>query len=217
MLSPQESVWSLMAAGQLASGTGEGFTLNGNPLGAALIRDVTADGGAVIHNGSGREELVTLTLTGLPTAPEPAGGKGYTITRDYYTHEGAPVDPSSVAQGARLVAVLTVTPHQEGGGRLIVDDPLPAGFEIENPHLIRQGDNAALDWLEALSDVETSEFRDDRFLSAVDWTSVDSFRLAYNVRAVTPGQFAHPAASVMDMYRPDWRAWTDAGAVAVTE
>lgn len=218
MLSPQEAVWSLMAAGALATGAnGEGFTLNGQHLGSALIRDVTADGGAVIHNGTGREEVLTLTLTGLPTAPEPAGGKGYTITRDYYTHEGAPVDPASVAQGTRLVAVLTVTPHQEGGGRLIVDDPLPAGFEIENPHLLQQGDNAALDWLEALSDVQTSEFRDDRFISAVDWTSVDSFRLAYNVRAITPGQFTHPAASVMDMYRPDWRAWTDAGVTAVTE
>ncbi len=217
-LSPQESVWSLMAAGALASGAnGEGFTLNGQPLGSALIRDVTGDGGAVIHNGSGREEVLTLTLTGLPSVPEPAGGKGYTITREYYTHEGEPVDPGMVAQGARLVAVLTVTPHQEGGGRLIIDDPLPAGFEIENPHLIRQGDNAALDWLEALSDVQTSEFRDDRFISAVDWTSVDSFRLAYNVRAITPGQFAHPAASVMDMYRPDWRAWTDAGSTTVTE
>ncbi|MFV0302449.1 MAG: alpha-2-macroglobulin family protein, partial [Paracoccus sp. (in: a-proteobacteria)] len=218
MLSPQEAVWSLVAAGELAKGrNGEGFSLNGQPLGSALIRDVTADGGAVIHNGSGRDEVLTLTLTGLPAAPEPAGGKGYTIARAYYTHEGEAVDPAHVAQGTRLVAVLTVTPHQQGGGRLIVDDPLPAGFEIENPHLIRQGDNAALDWLEALSDVATAEFRDDRFVAAVDWTSVDSFRLAYNVRAITPGAFAHPAAGVMDMYRPDWRAWTDAGAITVTE
>ena len=158
---------------------------------------------------------MTLTLTGVPMTPEPAGGKGYTITRDYYTHEGERVDPTSVAQGARLVAVLTVTPHQAGGGRLIVDDPLPAGFEIENPHLIRQGDNAALDWLQALEDVAASEFRDDRFITAVDWTSEDSFRLVYNVRAITPGSFAHPAASVMDMSRPDWRAWTAVGRVDV--
>ncbi|WP_338418343.1 alpha-2-macroglobulin family protein [Paracoccus tegillarcae] len=216
-LSPQEAVWSLMAAGQMVSGDGGGFTLNGQALGGALIRDVTADGGALVHNGSGREELVTLTLTGVPTVPEPAGGKGYTITRDYYDHDGQPVDPASVLQGDRLVAVLTVTPHQSGGGRLIVDDPLPAGFEIENPHLIRQGDNSALDWLDALSDVEASEFRDDRFITAVDWTSDDSFRLAYNVRAITPGSFLHPAASVMDMYRPDWRGWTAAGRVSVTE
>jgi uncharacterized protein YfaS (alpha-2-macroglobulin family) len=37
------------------------------------------------------------------------------------------------------------------------------------------------------------------------------------VRAVSPGTFHHPAATVEDMYRPDFRARTDAGVVAVTE
>lgn len=207
-----------MAAGQLAaSDAGRGFTLNGQPMDGVLIRDITGQGGAVINNGSGREALVSVTLTGVPAAPEPAGGKGYTITREYFTHEGQPVDPAVVAQGDRLIAVLTVTPHQSGGGRLIIDDPLPAAFEIENPHLVEMGDNSALDWLDVLSEVEASEFRDDRFVSAVDWFDSDPFRLAYNVRVITPGQFMHPAASVMDMYRPDYRAWTAGGSVLVTQ
>jgi hypothetical protein len=35
------------------------------------------------------------------------------------------------------------------------------------------------------------------------------------VRAVTPGQFHHPAASVEDMYRPRFRARTETGVIRV--
>ena len=38
-----------------------------------------------------------------------------------------------------------------------------------------------------------------------------SFTLAYVVRAVTPGTYAHPAASVEDMYRPQFSARTAIG------
>jgi uncharacterized protein YfaS (alpha-2-macroglobulin family) len=37
------------------------------------------------------------------------------------------------------------------------------------------------------------------------------------VRAVSPGQFHHPAASVEDMYRPQMRARTDAGQVTISQ
>ena len=45
----------------------------------------------------------------------------------------------------------------------------------------------------------------------------EPFRLAYIVRAISPGTFRQPAASVEDMYRPDYRARTAAGRVTVTE
>jgi uncharacterized protein YfaS (alpha-2-macroglobulin family) len=52
----------------------------------------------------------------------------------------------------------------------MVTDPLPAGFEIDNPNLISAGDIGTLDWLDALQAVRAFEFRQDRFLTAVDWT-----------------------------------------------
>lgn len=99
----------------------------------------------------------------------------------------------------------------------MVNDPLPAGFEIDNPNLLRSGDIAALEFVEVLNDTETTEFREDRFLAAVDWRSNDRFQLAYLVRAITPGDYHHPAASVEDMYRPEFRAHTDAGRITVTQ
>ena len=41
--------------------------------------------------------------------------------------------------------------------------------------------------------------------------------LAYIVRAVSPGTFRLPAASVEDMYRPDYRARSETGTVTITE
>jgi hypothetical protein len=65
--------------------------------------------------------------------------------------------------------------------------------------------------------VTHAEYRQDRFLAAVDRMDNAPFRLAYVVRAVSPGVFRHPAASVEDMYRPDFRAVGETGQVRVTE
>ena len=45
--------------------------------------------------------------------------------------------------------------------------------------------------------------------------SATQFQFAYIVRAISPGTFAHPAALVEDMYRPERRARTDTGEVEV--
>ena len=113
-------------------------------------------------------------------------------------------------QGARLVAVIDVTTTETQGARLIVDDPLPAGFEIDNPHLLAGGDVSALDWLNLAEQPAHVEFRADRFIAALDLSASapTQFQFAYVVRATSPGSFAHPAALVEDMYRPERRART---------
>jgi uncharacterized protein YfaS (alpha-2-macroglobulin family) len=42
-----------------------------------------------------------------------------------------------------------------------------------------------------------------------------TFSTAYMVRAVSPGSFVLPGATVEDMYRPERRANTDAGSIEV--
>ena len=75
----------------------------------------------------------------------------------------------------------------------------------------------ALDALGLEGNVTHAEFRQDRFLAALDRSDATPFRLAYVVRAISPGSYHHPAPSVEDMYRPDFRANGDAGRVTVTE
>lgn len=220
-LSTQEATWTLLAANALIDRPGtDGITLNGAAVNGPLVRVLKAGDAqtVAVANGSGKPTTLTLTAYGVPEVPGPAAGNGYAITRSYYTIEGEPVSlAGGVKAGERLVVVLEVIPFGTAEARLMVADPLPAGFEIDNPNLLRGGDVGGFDWLDVQNDVAHSEFRQDRFLTAVDWSGSDSFRLAYVVRAVSPGNFHHPAASVEDMYRPDYRAQSDAGRVSITE
>ncbi|KAA2315708.1 alpha-2-macroglobulin family protein [Pseudooceanicola sediminis] len=216
--STQESAWTLLAAKSLVSDPSvAGLSVNGAPAQGPMVRVMQGDAMqpvTVTNTGATATDL-TLTTLGVPDGPVAAGGEGYGITRRYYTLDGQETDPGGLHSGDRLVTVITVTPFADTGARLMVNDPLPAGFEIDNPRLLSSGDVAAFDWLKTVTP-EMSEFRSDRFLAALDWRSADPFTLAYVVRAVTPGDYLHPAASVEDMYRPRYRARTDEGRVSVT-
>ncbi len=218
-LSTQEEAWSLLAARALIDDTAaQGLMLNGAPVTGPFIRKLEA--GTVqpqeITNTAQRDTDITLTTFGVPRVAGPADGYGYAIKRQYYDMDGAPASLDGVASGTRLVAVLTVTPFEEAEARLIIDDPLPAGLEIDNPNLISSGDVRSLDWLETTY-AEHSEFRADRFIAAVEGSHNKAFNLAYIVRAIAPGQYHHPAATVEDMYRREYRAHTDTGQMTVTE
>ena len=219
-MSTQESLWSLMAAKALVQDPGlSGVTFDGVSQALPLKRISAAALGAPVAVTNTRETPINITLTrsGVPDVPAEEGGYGYRISREYFTPEGTPVDDiGTVAQSTRLVVVLTVTPFEKGGARLMINDPLLAGFEIDNPALMASADVAGFEWLET-SEAQTAEFRTDRFLAAINQTNTDPIQLAYTVRAISPGRFHHPAAVVEDMYRPQYRASTAAGTVIVTE
>lgn len=214
-LSTQEAVWTVLSAHALGQGSPD-LAVDGQPVGT-VVAPLSPAAQALTNTGTNPTE-VTLTAFGQPVTAPQAGGTGYAISRSYYDLDGQPLDPALVAIGTRMAVVIEVTPFSRAdgeGGRLIVTDPLPAGFEIDNPNLLRAGDISALGWLDDLADPEMSQFLHDRFTAAVNWTQPRPFRLAYLVRAVTPGVFRHPAASVEDMYRPDYRGWSDGARVRI--
>jgi uncharacterized protein YfaS (alpha-2-macroglobulin family) len=217
-MSTQEQAWSLLAARALMRDpSAAGLTLDGETVAGPFVkRFTTADAPRVIGNAGTGPTDITLTTFGVPEVAPEAGGYGYAIERSYYDMDGAPVSLDSVATGTRMVTVLTVQPFEKGEARLIIDDPLPAGLEIDNPNPLRSGDVRALDWIEPAS-AQHTEFRSERFVAAVDWRSDQPFRLAYIVRAVSPGSYHHPAASVEDMYRPQYRARSATGRMQVVE
>jgi alpha-2-macroglobulin len=180
-----------------------------------VLDSLSADPVQVKNNGA--DTTVTLTTTGVPMTSEPAGGNGYAINRTYYTLEGQPASLDGLKTGDRMAVVLEVTPYGRGEARLMVSDPLPAGLEIDNPNLITSGAVGALDWLGLDTETSHTEFRQDRFLAAVDRYDNAAFRLAYIVRAVSPGTFHHPAAFVEDMYRPDLNGRSETGTVTIGE
>ena len=56
---------------------------------------------------------------------------------------------------------------------MLLVDRLPAGLEIENPRLVDSGDIKALDWLKTTVQPEHTEFRDDRFVAAFNFSGAN--------------------------------------------
>ena len=109
-----------------------------------------------------------MSVSGAPLTPEPPAERGFKIERNYFTLDGKPADPTHAKQNQRFVVVLKVTEPQPQFGRVIVADYLPAGFEIDNPHLVSSGDTGTLSWIADAATPTHTEFRDDRFTAAFD-------------------------------------------------
>jgi uncharacterized protein YfaS (alpha-2-macroglobulin family) len=169
----------------------------------------------IVNNGNKPTEA-KISVTGIPVTPPPASSEGFTISRSYHTPTGEPITLDNVSQNDRFVVVITVTTTTLGSGQYVVADPLPAGFEIENPNLLAGSGVADLSWL-TVDEPAHFEARTDQYVAAFRFTSqAASVTTAYLVRAVTPGTFVLPGATVEDMYRPELRGNTDAGAIEVT-
>lgn len=284
--STQEQAWMLLAAKALNDDIkGTQLSVDGKPVAGPLLRGLSPaqlkNGGVTISNDGEAAIDAVVSVIGAALTPEPAVAKGFKIERQAYTLDGQKVDLKSLAGGSadvkqndRFVMTLKITSN-EAGGRVMVVDRLPAGFEIENPRLVESGAIKGIDWLKSTAQPEHSEFRDDRFVAAFNFSSGNisnsgtnaaqangdaeggiegdgddhaehddapdtpaatpvvpnpaqpnaqaappapalQATVAYIVRAVTPGSYVHPAATVEDMYRPDRYARTAAGKLTVT-
>lgn len=222
--STQEDAWLLLAA--RAARTGEGIVLDvdgtqqNGIYERSFSRDALAGHPVTLTNRGTAEVDVAVSIDGAPAAPEPAAEKGFKLKRSYFTLDGKPADPAKVAQNQRLVVVLEAEEEEAAPTQVLMVDYLPAGLEIDNPNLAVGGDTGSLAWLEETTEADHTEFRDDRFVAAFDLTEdaeeAGTLRVAYIVRAVSPGTYAHPPATVEDMYRPGRFARAAAGSMEVT-
>jgi uncharacterized protein YfaS (alpha-2-macroglobulin family) len=220
--STQEDAWLLLAARAVQEANKTiSLSVNGKQANGALNR---AFGGerlvkeSVAIKNLGKEGLVArIGVNASPREPLPAGGEGFAITRTYYGLDGEEVSTQEMTQNERYVVVLEVEAFNDWPSHVLVSDLLPGGLEIDNPNLVKSADLGAFDWLPEI-EVAHTEFRDDRFVAALERGDGDEsiFQLAYVVRAVTPGTYVHPAASVEDMYRPELSARTATGMMEVT-
>ncbi len=218
--STQEQAWMLLAARAIEAGTPISLTIDGQAHNGNYARRIDgeelASNPLVIENTGDEEIAAVVTAIAAPAQPLPAGGNGFSIERTYYRMDGTPANVSAVSQNDRFVVVINIVEDNAWPSRILVNDLLPAGFEIDNPRLVSSAQLAGFDWLPQTQAAHL-EFRDDRFVAAFNRTGRDEreFSFAYLVRAVTPGVFAHPAASVEDMYRPELSARTSTGVMAV--
>ena len=121
----------------------------------------------VIGNAGTTPIQAVVTTVAAPAQPLPAGGDGFTISRTYYRMDGSEANVTEVTQNERFVVVLKVERSNDWPSRVLVNDLLPAGFEIDNPRLVSSADLANFGWLQR-TDAAHLEFRDDRFIAAFD-------------------------------------------------
>ena len=211
--STQENVWTLLAAHALLNeNESEALEITGAAHSDSLVyrlKDaIHDDKGITVQNNTNVDKVISLTQQGLSLLPTEKSSNGYDIQRQYYSLDGEIADRQTLHINERYVVVLTVQPYLNNRARLMVNDPLPAGLEIDNPNLLQSGDVSSLEWLSLNAYPNRSEFRKRQFFAAIDWSGNKSFTLAYIVRAISPGQFHQPEATVEDMYRPEFRAQT---------
>jgi uncharacterized protein YfaS (alpha-2-macroglobulin family) len=218
--STQENAWLVLASRALANET-MALDVDGAPVKTALYRSYKAaemSGKPVRITNTGDAPIqAVVSVGGSPVTPEPAASNGFKIERNYFTLDGKPTDVSKVKQNDRFAVVLKITEAKPEFGHIMVSDYLPAGFEIDNPHLVSSGDTGTLAWIEDGEEPQNTEFRDDRFTAAVDRAANDKsiFTVAYVVRAVSPGKYVLPQAYVEDMYNPSRYGRTGTGSVEV--
>ncbi len=222
-LSTQEKVWLVLAAQALIEDAKRiRLDVGGSAHEGALARTLRSDelgNGLPLRNTGPEPVRAVVSVTGTPSTPEPAAASGFTLQRRYMSLTGQPVDIARVAQGTRLVVVLNVTEANPQLGQIMLVDRLPAGFEIDNPSLIASAETSALRWLGPEQvQPDYKAFRDDRFEAAYSRSpgAKATWQVAYMIRAVTPGRFVVPPATIEDMYRPERSARTAVGQAEVT-
>lgn len=231
-LNTQEQARLLQAAHAMLSATGpvriaaSGVT----PLSSARWSVGRLAAARFVNNGG--PIWRTVTVHGLPLSAPAADGHGLALEKRFYSLDGRPLDPSHMVQGQRALVRLSGSSNQGRTILAVVNDPLPAGFEVETTLAPADADVSESEnnrfgprqaakpkgpfaFVGKLSKASVQEKRDDRYVGVLTLPPRTEFVLAYVVRAVTPGDFFMPGAAASDMYRPAVRAHTAGGRVAI--
>lgn len=157
----------------------------------------------------------TLTLMGEPKDPSKIANKGFNLTKELYDLNGHPIEKNQLKSGDLAVVVLKGELLEENTQEVMVLDLLPAGLEIETVKFDESylKDNFA--WLGNMTPLSRVEKRDDRYMAAFRMTQPGPFMMTYFVRALNPGTYKYPGATVESMYRPDFAARTVEGVLTI--
>lgn len=175
-----------------------------------LIQGQDLSQGLMLTNTSQDVLYSTLNYSGYGSLPpEETDTRGLRIERKYYTQEGKSLDPSKLQVGDMIMVSLRIISETRMPDLLVVD-LLPAGLELENQNLkhaaklgeIKIDGNTITHWVDRTNIVH-QEYRDDRYVAAINIGWEKEVYAFYLARAVTPGEYKVPAPYAEDMYAPE--------------
>lgn len=157
----------------------------------------------------------TAIVSGYRSTPPATDTSHFRIRRRLLDLDGDEVTDRDLEVGELLLVHSSVEPARDVRDGLFVDF-LPPGLELENQNLAHTPrlaqlriDGTTMTRLFANEHVRHTEYRDDRFVSAIAFDYRRSTSVVYLVRVVTPGRYRWPAPIVEDMYRPEIRSTGD--------
>ncbi len=161
----------------------------------------------ISKSGAGRF-YYGMRMTYFPVKPGPSRDEGITIKKEIQRLATTNGVSAAYHPGEVVQIVLRVIIPQERHF-VVVDDPLPAGFEAINPRLLTsstehydfqsEGENYGW-WRYGFDHVEK---RDDRVLLFATWLSAGEHVYKYQARVTTPGTFMLPSTHAEAMYTPE--------------
>lgn len=207
LLGKPEAKW----AATLSSGTQNRELSNDQP-GVKLDSSVLASP-LTVQNGGSETLYQQMTISGYPVQAPTPGGENLSIRRDYLGMDGEPLNLNGLKSGELVLVHLQVKSKERVPDALVVD-MLPAGLEIENQNLaqsaasLEDASESVKQWRQSMENagLKHQEFRDDRYVAAIDLQGFNTVDLLYLARAVTPGTYRVPPPQVESMYRPNWQA-----------
>ena len=217
----QEQAWLVLAAQTLMRGSaplalsrdGAAFG-KGDPV-RLMPTDAELAAGIRIRNAGSQPVWQAVASHGVPAVAKPAAREGMKIKRFFFWRDGSPVNLDLIKQNDVFVVVLEGEASTKLYHQAILTQPLAAGWELENKSL-GAGGIRDLGWLTKLTEPVAAELRDDRYVAAVDLTEeAPAFKLAFMVRAITPGTYELPGARLEDMYKPHFFAQQATGRITV--
>jgi uncharacterized protein YfaS (alpha-2-macroglobulin family) len=150
-----------------------------------------------------------LRLTYAPLRPLPPRDEGLAVYKRIESLDGRPL--TDVPAGALAVVTLEVAVPKESLF-VVVDDPLPAGFEAVQSNFLTESEerqrtivllsetDGRRPWEDGWNHVE---MRDNRVLLFADSLRAGIHRYRYLVRALTFGTFGAPGPRIQQMYAPE--------------
>jgi uncharacterized protein YfaS (alpha-2-macroglobulin family) len=147
-------------------------------------------------------------LTYAPKSALAPRDEGFAVYKTLTTLDGKPVE--AIKAGAIVLVTLQVVVPKESLF-VVVDDPLPAGFEAVNGTFLTESDeeqrrlNALVEkddepWWQGF---DHTEIRDNKILLFADSLLPGIHTHRYLARALTFGQFALPGTKAEGMYEPE--------------
>jgi hypothetical protein len=146
-------------------------------------------------------------MTYVARKPLDPRDEGLAVVKRIETVDGKPLD--AVKGGQLAVVILEVAVPQESLF-VVVDDPLPAGFEAVNTSLLTESAQQAQAleeseperpwWYEGFNHVE---MHDNRVLLFADTLAPGVHTYRYMVRALSYGEFIQPGTKAEQMYAPE--------------